>query len=178
MAKSPTPPETGRPLRYVAVRTQPLGRRLDLHYRDGVKTWAVRLSSAERSVRISEVKFLDDADEHSDDEEKERPEIERREEEEEEEEEEPQQDKPKRGRGRPKKKRSKATESPKGKGKAPAKNEVSSEGEVQVKLNNVLISPTEGSVWEFELPVGLNVVEVGAKGGKTWRTYLDRISAI
>lgn len=170
-AKSPTPPETGRPLRHVAVATQPAGRRLDLSYRDGVKTWAARLSAGETSVRISEVRFSEDAEEHSDGEEREQPEAERHEEEEEEEQEQEQALPVKRGRGRPKKSRGK--DSPKGKGKARAKGQV--EDGVQVKLNNVVLNPTEEGVWDVELPPGLNIVEVGAKGGVTWRAYLDRI---
>ena len=169
-AKSPTPPDTGRPLRHVAVATQPAGRRLDLSYRDGVKTWAARLGAGETGVRLSEVRFLEDAEEHSDGEEREAPEVERHEEEEEEEEEEA--PPVKRGRGRPKKKRGK--DSPKGKGKARAKGQV--EEGVQVKLNNVVLTPTEEGVWNIELPPGLNTVEVGAKGGMTWRAYLDRIA--
>ena len=174
VAKSPTPPETGRPLRYVSVVTKPTGRRLDLDYREGVKVWAVRLSPNETGVRLSGVKFLDDVDEHSDGEERENPEVERHEEEEEEEEDE--QDKPvvKRGRGRPKKKPSQ--ESPKGKGKARAKSQVS-EDEVQVRLNNVVAVPAEDGVWDIELSGGMNIVEVGVKGGMIWRAYLDRIAA-
>ncbi|KIP11141.1 hypothetical protein PHLGIDRAFT_28067 [Phlebiopsis gigantea 11061_1 CR5-6] len=173
-AKSPTPPETGRPLRHVAVATQPAGRRLDLSYRDGVKTWAARLSAGETSVRISEVRFSEDAEEHSDGEEREQPEAERHEEEEEEEEEQEQALPVKRGRGRPKKNRGK--DSPKGKGKARAKGQV--EDGVQVKLNSVVLTPTEVGVWDVELPPGLNIVEIGAKGGVTWRAYLDRIMAV
>lgn len=170
-AKSPTPPETSRPLRYVSVVTKPTGRKLDLSYREGVKTWTVRLSSSETSVRVSEVKFLEDADEHSDSEEKPRTEVERHEEEEEEEEEE--HDKPtKRGRGRPKKS---VQGSPKGKGKARAKSQPP-EDELQIKLNGVVITPAEDGVWNVDLSGGLNVVEIGVKGGITWRAYLDRIA--
>ena len=175
VAKSPTPAETGRPLRHVCVLTKPAGRRLDMDYRDGVKIWSARLGFAETSLRVSGVKYLDDDD--SDAEDGAHGEVERHEEEEEaEEEEEPQPQVPqKRPRGRPRKKRGKANESPKGKGKAPAK-PPPTEGELQVKLNSVVISRAEDGVWEFELPVGLSVVEVGAKGGMTWRIYLDRIA--
>jgi chromatin structure-remodeling complex subunit RSC4 len=178
-AKSPTPLETSHPLRHVAVVTKPLGRKLEPDYRDGVRSWSTRLGRGETSVRISGIKFLDETDDHSDSEDKGRSEVERHEEEEEEEEEPPQGEKPvKRGRGRPKKKRTKAvTESPKGKGKAPAKAMPPPE-EIQVKLNSVLISPSEDGVWDIELPVGLNIIEVGAKEGMTWRTYLDRIAAV
>lgn len=172
VAKSPTPPETSRPLRYVSIVTKPTGRKLDLSYREGVKTWAVRLSSSETSVRVSEVKFLEDTDEHSDSEEKPRTEVERHEEEEEEEHEE-EQDKPtKRGRGRPKKS---VQGSPKGKGKARAKSQPP-EDELQIKLNGVVITSTEDGVWDTDLSGGLNVVEIGVKGGMAWRAYLDRIA--
>ncbi|EKM61618.1 uncharacterized protein PHACADRAFT_84173 [Phanerochaete carnosa HHB-10118-sp] len=175
VAKSPTPAETGRPLRHVSMLTKPAGRKLVMDYRNGVKIWAARLGSTETSLRISNVKYVDDDD--SDAEDGAHGDIERHEEEEDdEEEEEPQPQIPqKRGRGRPRKKRSKPTESPKGKGKAPAKPQ-HSEGELQVRLNGIAVSSTEGGVWEFELPVGSSVVEVGAKGGMTWRAYLDRIA--
>ena len=51
------------------------------------------------------------------------------------------------------------------------------ETNAKVKLNGVLVSPAEDGVWDIELPVGLNVIEIGAKGGMTWRAYLDRIAA-
>ena len=137
------------------------------------------MGASETKVRISDVKFLNDVEEHSDGEERDHPEVERHEEEEEEEgegdEEGDEEPEPpvKRGRGRPKKKRGK--ESPKGKGKAKAKSRV--QDVVQVKLNSVLLTAEEDGAWEFELPPGLNVVEVGAKGGMAWRAYLDRIAS-
>ena len=180
VTKSPTPLETSRPLRHVTILTQPLGRKLELDYREGVKTWSARLGAGETSVRVSGIRFLDDMDEHSDGEpEKEHAEVERHEEEEEEEEEPPQEEKPvKRGRGRPRKKRTKAAESPNGKGKAAAKNAPVAEEETQVRLDSTVVSPSEDGVWLFEIPVGLHVIEVGAKGGMTWRVYLDRIAAV
>lgn len=172
VSKSPTPPETGRQLRYVSITTQPLGRRLNLDYRDGVRVWSVRLGVDETSVRVEGVKFLgEDGDDHSDNEDRGR-DTRREEEEEEEEEEEPQD---KKRRGRQKKKRGK--ESPKGKGKAVVK--TTAEPEVEVKLNGVLQNSMDGEeqIWDVAVPVGHNVIEVGEKGARIWRAYLERIAA-
>ncbi|KAI0785390.1 Bromodomain-containing protein [Irpex lacteus] len=194
MAKSPTPPEEQirRRLKYVSVVTQPAGRRLRLDWRDGVKTWAVRLGREETSVRIEGVRLMvpgDDDDEDSDDEGKSHRggggkdnniSTERHEEEEEEEEEpKPQQ---KRGRGRPRKKRTKATDSPnsspKGKGKGVA---VLPPEDVQVKLNGLFLPPgdegVEGSarVWDVQVPLGSSVLEIGEPEGAKWRVYLERL---
>lgn len=141
-----------------------------MDHRAGVKIWAARLGAGEGRVRVGDIRFADEDESDGEDV------PERHEEEEEgEEEEEPQLQVPvKRGRGRPRKKRGKANESPKGKGKAVVK-APQPEGELQVRLNGVEISPAEEGAWEFELPVGLSVVEVGAKGGVIWRAYLDRI---
>lgn len=146
-----------------------------MDHRDGVKIWAARLGPSETSLRISGVKYLDEDDGSDAEDGGAHPEVERHEEEEEADEEEPQPQVPqKRPRGRPRKKRGKANESPKGKGKAPAKPQPT-EGELQVKLNGVVISSVEDGVWEFELPAGQSLVEIGAKGGMIWRAYLDRI---
>lgn len=190
-AKSPTPVtmQNRRQLRHVSVITKPFGRRLDLDYRDGVRTWSARLGPGETSIYVGDVKFLSahhgedddssDEEEHRDKEKAEVPAPETERHEEEEEAEEVQEPPPKRGRGRPRKRPrgGKPVEaSPKSKGKAKA---APTEDEVQMKLNGTLVGPLEEEkeAWEVTLAPGLNVIEVGEMGGIVWRMYLDRIIA-
>jgi len=168
-------------LKRVTLITKPLGRRLDLDSSHGVRTWAMRLSG-ETGVQVSGVEvhsYSEEYEESSEDEDMARA---AREEEEEEEEEEP---KAKRGRGRPRKKQ-KAAEpvkpieilKSKSKGKAPSR-PVHLPEDLQLKLNGVPVKPLDESKgeWNIELPVGLAVVELSAKGGMPWRLYFDRVGS-
>lgn len=169
-------------LRYASITTKPLGRSLHLDYRDGVRTWAVRLGKGELSVRIADVKLAkpggDGEDSDDDAERGNQKGHERHEEEDDEEDEEVPQEKPRRGRGRPRKKvRAKTTESPKGKGKAAVYSSQPPE-ETQVRLNGVLLDPaeTERPAWDVDLLLGSNVLEIGEAGGPAWRLYLERLA--
>lgn len=191
---SPSISQTGRQLKRVCLDIKPLGRRLELDYRDGVKTWAVQLSSKESVVQVMRMVFRggggedeesteeeDDADGSQNTSGQQLMEVE------EEEEEEPEEPKIKRrGRGRPSKKDKerearlaeaaeleKENAVMKAKGKARAREFTSSD--VQVKLNGNSMNKAEGSeVWECQIPAGMSVLEVGEKGGQTWRVYLTR----
>ncbi|CDO73448.1 hypothetical protein BN946_scf185013.g83 [Trametes cinnabarina] len=165
----PSPPSTNQdahPLRHAVLTTMPTGRRLVLHQDDGVKTWAMRLSGIETSVVLSNVSFLDcaeDGEGSSGDEEQEQnspgKEVE---------EGDASLTKGKK-RGRPNRQRGKPGDAKKAKGKT-------AEGPsgVQVKLNNLPFTRKEGGTWELHLPVGLNVLELGERGGMIWKVYLDR----
>lgn len=192
----PSDPRNHRTLKSVALMTTPRGRRLRLDHTDGVRTWAVRLVG-ETGVRVSGVRFLrgEGADGESSDEE---PASRKADAEEEydggagekdgeavKEKEEPKPEKRKRGRPPKKKKHhaeqdaagpedAHAKESVKKKGKASAK---LVRGEVQVKLNGVVMSNVEGAKgeWELAFPIGPSVMEIGEKGGTPWKVYLDRL---
>ncbi|KAL7285080.1 hypothetical protein ACG7TL_000172 [Trametes sanguinea] len=164
----PSPPSTNQdthPLRHAVLTSMPLGRRLVLHHEEGVKTWALRLSRAETSFVLSNVTFLshgEDEEESSGDEDQEQKSPGK-------EVEDGNASPPKaRKRGRPRK-RGKAAEAKKAKGKA-------ADGltGVQVKLNNVPLMSREDGMWESQLPVGLNVLELGERGGMVWKVYLDK----
>lgn len=187
IAKSPTPPDmqNRRQLRYVSIITKPLGRRLRMDFRDGVKTWAIRLGKGEISVRVADVKLAspggdgdDSDDEDAKGREKEQEQDVHEDGEDEDEDEVPQEKPVKRGRGRPRKKvRVKTTESPKGKGKAFA-NAPEGPEKVQVHLNGALMDPAEVEkpIWDVDLQLGSNILEVGEAGGPNWRFYLERLA--
>ncbi|KAI0094443.1 Bromodomain-containing protein [Irpex rosettiformis] len=192
VAKSPTPPDEQlrRKLRRVDVVTRPAGRRIRLDWKDGVKSWAVRLGREETSVRIEDVRLVvPGEEEESDDEGKEnqgqdgkgKDNVAERHEEEEEAEEEEEDPKPqqKRGRGRPRKKRTRVIDSPssKGKGKGVA---VLPPEDVQVRLNGMLMprgnAEKSERLWDVQIPLGNNMLEIGEPEGKRWRMYLERLA--
>ncbi|KAF8846080.1 Bromodomain-containing protein [Paxillus ammoniavirescens] len=183
VSRSPAPSLSGhRLLKEVFLTTKPQGRPLWLDHRDGVKSWAVRLGQGEKSLCVAEVKFFGDEDRDSSDEDADVNELEEEEQEEEEEEPIPK----KRGRGRPPK-------NPKAKAKAaaaakkadlalkkPPKAPTPPRESIQIILNGTLISgkPDQEGVWDVELQVGTNVLEVGEKGGHIWKVYLERVSIV
>ena len=179
VSRSPPPVLTGhRPLKSVSLITKPRGRPLWLDHRDGVKSWAIRLGQGEKSISVAEVRFFGDEDETADEEgdgNDEHPD-------EEEEEEEP--SPRKRGRGRPPK-------NPKAKVKAatalakkvePKKVQKAStpqQDSMLINLNGASMNEKlDGGVWDVDLQVGSNVLEVGEKSGYVWRVYLERVSII
>ncbi|KAI0756347.1 Bromodomain-containing protein [Daedaleopsis nitida] len=166
---SPAIPSTSSvaTLPHATISTLPRRRRLILDHVDGVKTWSLRLNSHESAVVVSEVSFR--GEHHGDDDESSGDEEPARQEEEEEEEEEaaaPVKKRKKRGPGRPRKRARVAKAAVK---KSPSKGKAvdGRPGEVQVKLNGVLIPGTGHSAWEVQLPFG---------GGMVWKVYLDRAS--
>ncbi|KAH7886072.1 RSC complex protein [Phlebopus sp. FC_14] len=180
VSRSPVPSLSGhRVLKEVSLTMKPRGRPLYLDYRDGVKSWAMRLGQGEESVSVGEVKFIGDAEHDGSDEEADVQDVE-----EEEEEEEPAPKK--RGRGRPPK-------NPKGKAKVVATtrkgdpalkkshkpSDHSHEG-IQIILNGTLVleKADEEGVWDMELQVGSNVLEIGEKGGHVWKVFLERMSIV
>ncbi|GBE77565.1 Bromodomain-containing protein [Sparassis latifolia] len=177
---APSIPQNNRQLKCVCLTTKPLGRRFDLDYAEGVKTWAVRLGFRETAVYVSGVRLLPRGEEEEESSDDERKDVEM--EEEEEEEEEP---KVKRGRGRPRKKAPKTDTTPpkvadtaksKAKGKAPAKPARPHE-ECEVRLGGLPVSEIaeQKDEWDVDLTVGSNVLEVGVKGGMVWKVYLERV---
>lgn len=175
-----------RQLKRIWLEIKPLGRRLELDYRDGVRTWAVQLSAQESTVQVSRMVFRggggEDQDSSDEDDEMDGSfNASGQQLMEEEEEEEPEEPKVKRrGRGRPSKKdkeremleRENAALRAKGKARARA---LSANG-VQVKLNGALVikGANQSEGWECQIPVGLSVLEVGEKGGPIWRVHLSR----
>ncbi|KAG2044404.1 Bromodomain-containing protein [Suillus americanus] len=178
VSRSPAPVLTGhRALKGVFLITKPRGRPFWLDHRDGVKSWAIRLGQGEKSISVAEIRFFGDDDETGDDEgdgNDEQPDDE-------EEEEEP--SPRKRGRGRPPK-------NPKAKAKAAALAKKAEQKKAQnaptpqqesilINLNGTAMNERlEDGVWNMDLQVGSNVLEVGEKGGYVWKVYLERVSII
>lgn len=178
VSRSPAPVLAGhRPLKGVFLVTKPRGRPFWLDHRDGVKSWAIRLGQGEKSISVAEIRFFGDDDETGDEEgdgNDEHPD-------EEEEEEEP--SPRKRGRGRPPK-------NPKAKAKAVALTKKAEQKKAQnahtpqqesilITLNGAAMNEKlEEGVWNMDLQVGENVLEVGEKSGYVWKVYLERASII
>jgi len=174
-SSSPAPPpiHPSHQLKFVSLETEPLARPLNLDHRDGVKTWAMRLGHGEHGLRVWNITYMgDDADESSAGEE----------EEEEEDEEDMDVDMPasngkKKGKGRRRgrgkaKANLKALKAARAAKKAPPKL-----GEIQVKLNGMVVAEKEdhSGEWTVDLPVGINFLEVGEKGGLIWKVYAERL---
>lgn len=180
--RTPTPvtPVNGRQLRFVSLRIRPSERLIELDQKYGVRIWALRLSHADTSIYISDVKFLTGAEEEEE-ESDEDAEVEAQEEEEEEENEGEPEKPSRRTRGRSKRGAKPQGKDVKGKGKAVVSTKKSSE-EVQVKLNGIAVKGTHAAGkkdtgWTIELGTGSNLVEVGEKNGPGWKVYLERPAA-
>ncbi|KAJ6520143.1 RSC complex protein [Mycena sanguinolenta] len=179
VSNSPAPPpiHPSHMLKGVSILTEPCKRPFMLDHRDGVKTWAMRLGSGERALSVSDVMYMggDEEDSSEDSEE---------EEEEDSEEEEPEDALAKNG-----KRRGKGKGRGRGKGKAAtaavkalqaaraAKREARKIGEVQVKLNGNLVphQTDDPGQWMVDLKAGVNLLEVGEKGGLIWKVYAERL---
>ena len=153
-----------------------------MDYRDGVKSWAIRLGIGESKLQISDVTWLNqhlDDDEDSSEEEQE--------EEEEEDEMEVDATPVKRGPGRPRKKgkrpgrptRVSARVATLKSGKKDSQAKSTKPGPVQIKLNGTLVSEESehSGTWEISLPPGYGVVEMGEEGGMVWKLYVDRVGS-
>lgn len=157
--------------------TKPRGRPLWLDHRDGVKSWAIRLGQGEKSISVAEIKFFGDDDETADEE------GDGNDEHVDDEEEEDEPSPRKRGRGRPPK-------NPKAKAKAAAlakkaeqkkaqKATTPQQDSILINLNGTAMNEKfEGGVWDIDLQVGSNILEVGEKSGYVWKVYLERVSII
>jgi hypothetical protein len=179
--RSPSPSNL-HPLKGVSLVTKPRGRPFRLDYRDGVKSWAMRLGQGEGSISIADVRFL------AAEEEEQGSEDEAAEEEEEDTEEEPAprngKGKAKRGRGRPKAvtrataAKTKATRSTKT--AAPPKASTPLQDSVKILLNGSVVEVKEDreGEWDMELRLGQNVLEVGEEGGMVWKVYMERVAPI
>ncbi|THV07492.1 Bromodomain-containing protein [Dendrothele bispora CBS 962.96] len=176
VSASPAPPTSENQLKCVILKTEPRGRSLNLDYRDGVTSWAMRLCKDENNVCIQSVLFLADEEEDSSGPEEDGDEDDtkdadtdvdtnakagRR--------------RGKRGRGRPPKTTRSSTRL---KAASPAKKKVRKIGEVQVKLNGNIVQENDDQdgKWLLELATGSNTLEVGEKGGPVWKVYTERIA--
>lgn len=176
VSRSPAPSLSGhRPLANVLIVTKPRGRPFWLDYRDGVKTWALRLGQGEQSLSVTDVKFLHDEGGNSSEEET-RDDAEGAEEAE-------QVAPKKRGRGRPGK-GSKAKAATSGKKEVHTLKKAQAaitppRENIQVILNGTPASAkSDQGVWEIELQIGTNVLELGEKGGHTWKVHMERPSVV
>ncbi|KAG8219550.1 Bromodomain-containing protein [Butyriboletus roseoflavus] len=176
VSRSPAPSLSGhRPLKEVLVSVKPRGRSIWLDHRDGVRSWAIKLGHGEISISLSiaEIKFLGDEDRDSSDEDADAHDLE------EEEEEVPK----KRGRGRPPKNskvKAKVVTAKKSDfaGKKTLKAATPTRESIQIVLNGKPVGekPEQEGVWDMDLQTGMNVLEVGEKGGHVWKVYFERVA--
>jgi hypothetical protein len=61
---------------------------------------------------------------------------------------------------------------------SPKKKKVKKRGDLQVKVNGTLLNEDEEHAgnWTVGLAVGSNILEVGEKGGLTWKVYAERVA--
>lgn len=171
-------------IKSVKIRVQPQGRLFWLDRREGVRTWAMRLVPGETGLNVDDLVFSGDEGEESSEEDDEE-ELKQ-----EEEDEDGSTSSPKNGRIRKGKvavRRSqraaavltRTTRSTVAKNKIQAKKkEAEKIEEVLLKLNGVVVKEKEDTTrqWNISLPGGLNILEVGEKGGLMWKVYIERIA--
>ena len=178
-SQSPTPSATsGHQLKSVALRIQPYNRKLLLDHRDGVKSWAMRLSPAETGVLIEDVIFFHDEEEESSGDEEAGQEP-KQEEEEEAAEEAPVKNGRRKGKSRAKTRSQKSVKLSASKSKVSApKKKATKIGEVQVKLDGTAVKDGEkANQWTVSLSVGDHVLEIGEVGGIHWKVFAERLEA-
>jgi len=86
-----------------------------------------------------------------------------------------------RGRGRPLKAATIAAKAAAAAKAAREKKKAASKvGEIQLKLNNLVVKeqPEEHGEWNVQLPAGPNVIEVGEVGGMVWKVYAERLGVV
>ncbi|PPR01936.1 hypothetical protein CVT24_001275 [Panaeolus cyanescens] len=180
---APSPAPVALPLNHqlksIHIRIQPKGRTLTLDQQDGVKSWSLRLGRGETTFIISDVSFMGEEEDESSDEDDdddmdvdiETPQTS------------PKANGRKKGkrRGRPPKAVALAAKAQQAAAaaraaKAQKKKEASKIGEVQLKLNGVLVSEQTDNPgeWNVNLPVGSNTIEIGERGGMIWKIYAVR----
>jgi chromatin structure-remodeling complex subunit RSC4 len=184
-SSGPSSASSRRQLRSIWLTVQPNGRKLQLHQREGVTVWVLRLADGEKSIQIADISFFDpeavgsDAGEVG-------PGAENGIEEEEEEEAESAHDKKGKGRGvgRPSKRKSETNGINLQKAiikvvatnaiKVPVKeSQISSPDEMHVRLNGIQLDAVGGRCcWQADISPGLSLLEVGEKGGDFWKVHL------
>ncbi|XP_006454163.1 hypothetical protein AGABI2DRAFT_196990 [Agaricus bisporus var. bisporus H97] len=178
---APAPINPSHQIKYIKLRIQPLGRLFWLDYREGVKTWVLRLTSGESEIDVDDLVFLaDEEEEGSSDEE-----------EEDLEENDMDIDGPTAKNGRPRKGRTSTRRSQKNtpinmrttrSAAAVAKSKVIEQKkedkieEVQLKLNGTVMEEKQEAArkWNINVSAGSNTLEVGEKGGLMWKVYIER----
>ncbi|KAJ7103216.1 RSC complex protein [Mycena belliarum] len=181
VSNSPAPPplHPSHMLKGVALMVEPCKRPFILDHLDGVKTWAMRLGPGERSMSVADVTYMGEDEDDSSGEE---------EEEDDDEDNEDEMDvdlpakngkKKTKGKGRTRGKATVLTAAAKALQAArSAKKEARRLGEVQVKLNGLVVAEKADhpGQWMVDLQAGTNVLEVGEKGGLIWKVYAERLA--
>ncbi|KAK2461446.1 hypothetical protein APHAL10511_005909 [Amanita phalloides] len=178
-SQSPTPsPMSSYQLKFVSLHIQPYNRKLCLDCRDGVKSWAMRLTPAETGVLVGDITFFRDEEEESSGEEEVEQEP-KQEEEDQEMDEVPVKNGRKKGKSKGKARSQKTPAKSPAKSKTPvAKKKAAKVGEVQVKLNGSVVKDEEkDGQWTVNLPAGNHVLEIGEVGGILWKVYAERLVA-
>ncbi|KAF6766736.1 RSC complex protein [Ephemerocybe angulata] len=166
----PAPPLSQHQLKSVKIQVQPRGRTIYLHHTDGVKSWALRMLPGETRIIVSDVVFQtshdEDDDESSDEDEGD----------EEDYDEDMAVDTSPRN-GKKKGKGRKRDRLPTAKS---AKKKSSKPGEVQLKVNGLVIreQAEQAGEWDIHLPMGSNTLEVGEVGGLIWKVYAERVGGL
>jgi chromatin structure-remodeling complex subunit RSC4 len=166
-------------LKSVLLKTEPRGHLFPLDYRDGVKTWSMRLRSGETGVHVSQVAFLGDEEEESSGEDEDQ-EVEEQEEEEHMDVDVPVKNGRRKGKGKGRNRAKATTKVAIAKTRnLPAKKKKQKIGQLQLKLNGTVVKDEEeDGNWTVQLSVGSNIVEVGETGGLIWKIYIDRLNEV
>jgi chromatin structure-remodeling complex subunit RSC4 len=185
---APVPINPSRQIKYVKVRIQPQGRLFWLDYREGVRTWVLRLASGESEIDVDDLVFLaDEEEEGSSDEDEDDFKLE--------DENDVDTDGPTSSakNGRTRKGRSSTRRSQKttptnmrttrsaaavAKSKVLEKKKEEKIEEVQLKLNGTVVNEKQEATrqWNINLSSGSNTLEVGEKGGLMWKVYIERLA--
>ncbi|KAJ6609377.1 Bromodomain-containing protein [Mycena sp. CBHHK59/15] len=181
VSNSPAPPplHPSHLLKGVSLMTEPRKRPLILDHRDGVKTWVMRLGPGEHAVSIANVTYMGDEEEDSSEEEDDGEDIEEEEDADEMDVDVPAKNGKKKGKGKARspRKGKTATATVKALQAArAAKKEARKIGEVQVKLNGLVVAEKDPGSWQVDLQPGTNLLEVGEKGGLIWKVYAERLA--
>ncbi|RXW22667.1 hypothetical protein EST38_g3171 [Candolleomyces aberdarensis] len=179
-ATSPAPPSSQFQLKSVKVQVQPQGRVIYLDHTDGVKSWALRMLPGETRLVVSDVTFLNahhegEEEESSDEEEEEDDDYD----------EDmavdttPTRNGRKKGKGRRRGRPTRASTRQANNAKA-HKKKPSKPGEVQLKVNGIVIKEQsdQSGEWDVQLQLGASTLEVGEVGGLIWKIYADRMGGL
>jgi hypothetical protein len=61
---------------------------------------------------------------------------------------------------------------------AKAQKKSSKPGEVQLKVNGLVIRAENEGEWDVHLPLGANTLEIGEVGGLIWKVYAERVGNV
>ena len=170
-----------RQIKSVNIQIQPNHRHIRLDHRDGVKIWSVRLVPGEFALLVNDVTYMeeeeeessgDDAEKDDDDDSMDVDEVL------------PSKETRKKGKGKGRGRPPKTTLATKAQATAAKTTKTAKKKgslkrvEVQLKLNNFIVSeqPEKPGEWNVCLITGSNIIEIGEAGGMGWKLYAERVA--